>query len=150
MSFRLAQLLSATLRLSNLKLELNESRIYACKRSVAFTVQVKLPLLAELVKEISNVIVAQHLARAMAELTSSTASATARNSRCANPAAQDRPAPSARLKVSRIVKRAKPSRRAISCIEIDEDFSRTTSGAFAHPNPLRWHRSSFKVVKGAP
>jgi hypothetical protein len=37
---------------------------------------------------------------------------------------QARPAVSARFKVSRTVERAIPSRRAISCVDPQEDFSR--------------------------
>src|SRR6185312_6505565 len=46
---------------------------------------------------------------------------------------QDRPAPSARFKVSRTVERAMPSRRAISCVDTDENFSRIISRASRIP-----------------
>ena len=39
------------------------------------------------------------------------------------------PRSSARFNVSRTVERAMPSRRAISCVEIDENFSRIISRA---------------------
>src|SRR5271154_4554967 len=40
---------------------------------------------------------------------------------------QDRPAPSARFNVSRTVERARPSRRPISCVDTDANFSRIIS-----------------------
>src|SRR5271163_1766573 len=43
---------------------------------------------------------------------------------------QDSPALSVRFSVSRTVERAMPSRRAISCIETDENFSRIISRAW--------------------
>src|SRR5271165_2873797 len=46
---------------------------------------------------------------------------------------QTRPAVSARFNVSRTVERARPSRRAISCVDTDADFSRITSRASRIP-----------------
>jgi hypothetical protein len=62
---------------------------------------------------------------------------------------QDRPAPSTRFNVSRTVERARPSRRAISCVDTDEDFSRIISRASRIPIRSAGIDCFFGVAKGA-
>src|ERR1700735_5664853 len=68
---------------------------------------------------------------------------------------QDRPAPSTRFNVSRTVERARPSRRAISCVDTDEDFSRIISRASRIPirsagidPPLGWPKGRPDQANG--
>src|ERR1700728_5231446 len=68
---------------------------------------------------------------------------------------QDRPAPSVRFRVSRTVDRAMPSRRAISCVDTDEDFSRIISRASRIPirsagidPPLGWPKGRPDQANG--
>src|ERR1700727_1534099 len=63
---------------------------------------------------------------------------------------QDRPAPSARFKVSRTVERAMLSRRAISCVDTDENFSRIISRASRIPIRSAGIDPPLGLPKGRP
>src|SRR5271165_1921456 len=63
---------------------------------------------------------------------------------------QDRPAPSARFKVSRTVERAMPSRRAISCVDTPETFSRIISRASRIPIRSAGIDPPLGLPKGRP
>ena len=63
---------------------------------------------------------------------------------------QDRPAVSARVNVSRTVERAKPSRRAISCVDTEEDFSRIISRASRIPIRSAGIDPPLGLPKGRP
>src|SRR5580658_7529862 len=63
---------------------------------------------------------------------------------------QDRPAPSTRFNVSRTVERARPSRRAISCVDTDEDFSRIISRASRIPIRSAGIDPPLGLPKGRP
>jgi hypothetical protein len=62
---------------------------------------------------------------------------------------QARPAVSARFSVSRTVERAMPSRRAISCADSDENFSRIISRASRIPIRSAGIDRSLGLAKGA-
>ena len=62
---------------------------------------------------------------------------------------QDSPAVSARFNVSRTVERAMPSRRAISCVDTDEDFSRIISRAWRIPIRSAGIDPPLGLAKGA-
>src|ERR1700692_531414 len=63
---------------------------------------------------------------------------------------QDRPAPSIRLNVSRTFERARPSRRAISCVDTDEDFSRIIARASRIPIRSAGIDPPLGLPKGRP
>ena len=63
---------------------------------------------------------------------------------------QARPAVSARFNVSRTVERARPSRRAISCVDTDADFSRITSRASRIPIRSAGIDPPLGLPKGRP
>ena len=62
---------------------------------------------------------------------------------------QDSPAASVRFSVSRTVERAMPSRRAISCAETDEPFSRIISRAWRIVIRSAGIDCSLGIAKGA-
>ena len=63
---------------------------------------------------------------------------------------QARPAPSARFNVSRTVERAMPSRRAISCVDTPENFSRIISRASRIPIRSAGIDPPLGLPKGRP
>ena len=62
---------------------------------------------------------------------------------------QDSPAVSVRFNASRTVERAMPSRRAISCVETDENFSRIISRAWRIVIRSAGTDCSLGIAKGA-
>jgi hypothetical protein len=62
---------------------------------------------------------------------------------------QDSPAASVRFSVSRTVERARPSRRAISCADTHENFSRIISRAWRIVIRSAGTDRSLGVAKGA-